>query len=238
VRWLAVPSEIISREGFLVGLATLAMACGRIGYAEMDLRNEAGGSPDAHVESGGNSDGQAPDAPDASAEPDASDSGNGPVTDGAAEIGCTDDVCAGCVDSADCRCASYAGHLYRFCTNPLARGGAESGCLAEGMHLARIDDALENAWIRSTGDVLGMAEIWTGGEDPTHTLSWQWPDGAQFWTGAASGSAVGGLYNNWFSNSPSGNAQKDCVCIVSGLNSGTWFDRSCTSVMAFVCELY
>jgi len=104
------------------------------------------------------------------------------------------------------------------------------------MRLARVDDALENAWIRSTADTKAMAETWIGVEDPLKTLHWQWPDGVQFWTGAASGSSVGGLYSAWSANNPTGTPVRNCASMLGG--SVQWSDRSCSSLLPYVCELY
>src|SRR5205823_11971117 len=139
---------------------------------------------------------------------------------------------------------SFNGHVYRFCsttpTTPMGRSwvDAESQCAQAGMRLARVDDALENGFIRATGDAHGMAEIWIGIQDPTTTQHWQWPDGTQSWSGAASGMPVGGLYANWAVSKPTGNSQRSCGSMLGSVSAGGWQDRSCTSLLPYVCELY
>jgi len=104
-----------------------------------------------------------------------------------------------------------------------------------GMHLTRVDDGSENAWIRSASGFEAWMELWIGAEDPTQMLVWQWPDGAPFWTGTDTGSSVGGLYSAWGAGYPTGKPNRQCA---SMLADTTWFDRSCTSLLPYVCELY
>jgi hypothetical protein len=81
--------------------------------------------------------------------------------------------------------------------------------------------------------------MWLGAEDPTNTSTWQWPDGAVFWTGVDGvGGPVGGLYSNWNAMHPSGTLIRACGGIIAGTYAGQWDDRSCTSMLAYVCEVY
>ena len=154
------------------------------------------------------------------------------------DAGCVGDACGACPPPADCSCETYNGHTYRFCTMGGQWGESESQCATAGMRLARVDDAPENGFIRTTADAHGMGEVWIGIEDPTNTFHWQWPDGTEFWNGSASGGPVGGLYNNWGANKPSGNSNRDCASMLTSAFAGTWSDRSCTSVLPYVCERY
>jgi hypothetical protein len=144
---------------------------------------------------------------------------------------------ASCTSTVECSCASYNGHVYRFCTTARNWSDAQTQCAIATMRLARVDDLLENAWIRSTADSLSLGETWIGIEDPMKTLNWQWPDGTVFWTGAANGSAVGGLFNLWASGRPVGGV-RNCASMLGSASSGQWSDRSCTSLLPYVCELY
>jgi hypothetical protein len=176
---------------------------------------------DSTVTSDAPPDSSVEDAPADNAIPDASDA--------AADVG-------GCIASVDlCSCASFNGHAYRFCTMGRMSGDADNQCTFYGMRLARVDDAIENGFIRSTADAHGLLnlEMWVGIQDPSRTLQWQWPDGTVFWMGDASGSAVGGHYANWAATKPSGNTVRNCG---SMLAAGSWQDRSCTSVLPYVCE--
>jgi hypothetical protein len=151
---------------------------------------------------------------------------------------CVGIACGPCTNTTECSCESHNGHNYRFCTTARSWNDAEIQCAIATMRLARVDDLLENAWIRSTADAHAFAETWIGVEDPMKTLNWQWPDGTQFWTGGASGSAVGGLYNAWNPGSPTGNSVRNCASMMSSASSGQWQDRSCTSQLPYVCEFY
>jgi len=180
------------------------------------------------------------DASDAGNLPDASvDVADASMVDAAPERGCLGDACGACVPSAECSCASFGGHVYRFCTTARSWADAETQCSFAGMRLARVDGATENGFIRSTADALGSPlnmEIWIGIQDPSRTLQWQWPDGTEFWMGGASGGPVGGLYADWDVGRPTGQSQRNCGSMLP--SSAAWFDRSCTSLLPYVCELY
>jgi hypothetical protein len=128
--------------------------------------------------------------------------------------------------------------VYRFCSTLRMWSDAQMQCALASMRLARVDDLFENAWIRSTADAFGLADAWIGIEDPSKTLHWQWPDGTQFWTGDSTGGPVGGLYSDWASGRPTGMSSRNCANMMSSASSGQWLDRSCTSLLAYVCELY
>jgi hypothetical protein len=115
---------------------------------------------------------------------------------------------------------------------------AEAACEAIGMRLARVDSAPENAWIRAQGDALLIGYMWLGATDPMHTSTWQWADGTVFWMGTSSGGPVGGLYSNWQVMHPNGSSIRSCAGILSGQFAGQWDDRSCSSLLAYVCKAY
>ena len=171
------------------------------------------------------------EAPIDAASPDAS-------TDSRPEDACMASDCGSCTNTVECSCASYNGHVYRFCTTARSFNDAQIQCAIATMRLARIDDLFENAWVRSTADTLAIGETWIGIEDPTKTLKWQWPDGTQFWMGDASGSPVGGLFNAWAPARPTGQSVRNCASMLGSASSGQWYDRSCTSLLPYVCELY
>lgn len=93
----------------------------------------------------------------------------------------------------------------------------------------------------------GGAYVWIGGNDIATEGNWVW-DGnndatsTQFWQGDETGSAVGGLYNNW----PSGNEPDDFNNNQDGLalslngwplgTAGQWNDVDHTNVLYYVIE--
>jgi hypothetical protein len=219
----------------------LIIACGRVGYEEVPGVVPGALDQDASIDVGFDSgaDGEAATA----VEPTPDTSFDAANEDGAAEVGsieagCSGDACNGCMPNAECSCALYGGHTYWFCTALRNWGDAESQCEAGGMRLARIDDAAENDWVRSSADGVAIAYAWLGIEDPNHTSSWQWVDGTIFWMGDQTGAAVGGLYSDWNAAHPTGAAVRACGGLLSGQYRGQWDDRSCTSLLAYVCEAY
>jgi hypothetical protein len=159
-------------------------------------------------------------------------------TDALSDRTCQASDCGSCTNTADCSCALHGGHVYRFCAAVRSWSDAQTQCAIVSMRLARVDDLFENAWIRSTADMFAMGESWIGIQDPMKTLNWQWADGTAFWMGDSNGTPVGGLYNAWGSGRPTGNSTRSCASMLGSASSGQWFDRSCTSLLSYVCELY
>ena len=194
-----------------------AIGCGRLGFDEAGRPNE-----DA-------SDG----APD--------DSG----LDGTS-ICTTSDRCDGFDNDCDaaidedgcpvgCTGAARGAAGYVFCANPISSDAARASCAAAGGALARIDDAAENTWLRTTADAMGFATfLWIGGRDDLVEGEWRWPDGAQFWQGDGTGGPTG-LFVNWTASEPddSGN-REDCALLWT---DGNWRDYACSDLNLFVCEL-
>ena len=56
-----------------------------------------------------------------------------------------------------CVCEVRDGHREQmFCARMVSWDAAEGLCVDHGMHLARIDSAAENTWVRETADSLGI----------------------------------------------------------------------------------
>jgi hypothetical protein len=104
------------------------------------------------------------------------------------------------------------------------------------MHLVRVDDAEENAFIRRAATNVGFnGNIWLGGSDLATEGTWVWTDGTQFWVGKANGTRVGGNYANWSALQPdTQSTAEDCAEIAQG--TATWHDVACALRQAFVCE--
>lgn len=134
------------------------------------------------------------------------------------------------------------GKVYAVCETPFNWGGARTACRVAAlmMDLVIINDEAENTAVdKLVTDLIGPAgTAWLGANDapPLPDGEWRWRDGTQFWMGAASGSAVGGLYSNWATGQPddAGGAE-DCAQMNAG---GEWNDLPCGSgaVNPYVCE--
>ncbi len=98
------------------------------------------------------------------------------------------------------------GHFYEFVS---AQGGSWTSANAAASartlfglqgYLATVTSASENAFI--AGKLLGQG--WMGASDAEVEGTWKWVTGPEagqvFWQGAAGGSAVNGMYNNWTFN--------------------------------------
>jgi hypothetical protein len=137
--------------------------------------------------------------------------------------------------------ASFGGRDYAFCVGPLTWTDAATDCAAKGMRLARIDDAVENAWVQ-TNAFVGIVSTsstywsWLGGTDDAVLGEWRWTDGALFWLGGSNGSAQGGLYANWAAGSPTNTGMATDCAILQW--AGYWTDFDCTRLERYVCERY
>jgi hypothetical protein len=96
------------------------------------------------------------------------------------------------------------------------------------MRLVRVNDDMEDAWLRSTANTRGMTNVLLGATDSARTGYWVWADGVQFYTPAG---AVGTLYNNWAASFPSGAGH--CTQMIA---AGTWENRAATEAVAYACE--
>ena len=133
----------------------------------------------------------------------------------------------------ECAVATYNGHEYWFCGQNKTWSAARARCQSQGMDLAHVDNAAENAFVLANS----KTPSWIGASDQTVEGAWRWADNnAQFWNGAASGTVVGGLFANWKSAQPDNSANQDCGAIELAAPAGKWTDRACTDSLDFVCE--
>ena len=117
------------------------------------------------------------------------------------------------------------------------RGNGLSG---QSMRLARIDDAAENQFLADFA-FAGLANAvatwpWFGASDIATPVQWAFVDGTVFWSGRNNGSAVGGLYTNWASASPSDGSGTYCATLSHG-SSLNWVDRTCSGLQPYLCEV-
>jgi hypothetical protein len=174
-----------------------------------------------------------------------------------------DDDCDGQVDEdgacpEDCQGFALKGRGYMYCAVEVAQATALARCSAQGMRLAWIETAEENAQIVANIVAAPLprpdddAELLTyiGGSDAASEGVWRWvgtdsiPDGVQFWQGTSAdtgGQAVGGAFANWAPTEPNDtDGNEDCAALSAiGANNrepGNWDDRSCDTEFPFVCE--
>jgi len=191
------------------------------------------------------------------------DSGAGPVVDATASDGrladalgernvCVptgvdfcdglDNDCNGSIDDRGCPdgCVGIArdGVGYLLCYGPNQQRtwlDSETQCTNRNMHLARIDDAQLNSWIRAQALAVNFTGIiWIGASDSASEGNWIWTDGTQFWRGLANGQPVNGLFNDWDMGEPNSAGVEDCAAM--WLNTEAWHDAPCTNTDAFICQ--
>ncbi len=158
-----------------------------------------------------------------------------------ADAECTTGKCDGecvaspCTSPIGCECVLFNSTNYVFCPQRNLFSAAAAACENVGLDLVRIENTVENGWLRNTADTLGMDAFYIGASDQAVEGEWRWRDGTQFWQGDTNGAAVDGLYEFWDSLQPS--ASGNCATVSSAPNiGGTWFDSPCTKSENFVCK--
>jgi hypothetical protein len=175
------------------------------------------------------------------------------VDGGASSDGCVasteicdglDDNCNGAIDEGTAcpvGCIGWARQSagYMFCFSDAMHKAwtqAQNDCVAQGMHLVRVDDAAENRWINDSAVNFGFLEqIWLGGVYVPTVSQWQWTDGTPFWTSGSRGQPVNGRFSNWTAGEPSNDGIDGCADKLFG-DTEVWEDRPCSVQFAFLCE--
>jgi hypothetical protein len=105
------------------------------------------------------------------------------------------------------------------------------------MELVRIDSGPENTFLRLRSQQEAFPKFHIGASDTATEGRWVWEDGAQFWSGAAAGSPVGGAYAFWAAGEPNNqNANENCAEVQSIQG---WNDSVCDAqAKPFICEAY
>lgn len=126
-----------------------------------------------------------------------------------------------------------SGDCYYFAAGPANWDDAREACdRGEGWDLARIADAADQNFVQG----LVTKDAWIGGNDEAEPGKWRWIDnGVQFWQGGVSGDSVGGAYEHWKSDQPSGGEQH-CARVLSSANNWLWADAGCDEEYALLCR--
>jgi hypothetical protein len=133
------------------------------------------------------------------------------------------------------------GRCFLVTSTRLSWSDARLECLSRGpgWDLASIRDDAVNQFM---GD-LGAEEAWIGASDADTEGLWLWVgDGTPLWRGnGATGSAVGGAYENWNSDEPNGGNNSACARLVFTTNAApnpppAWADLECFELLRSVCE--
>jgi hypothetical protein len=127
-------------------------------------------------------------------------------------------------------------HLYAVCDEPTDWFIASDVCFEWDGYLVTIDDAAEDAWVRS----IAPGFRWIGYNDIFDEGLWEWEVG-------------GGAYEGWCPEEPSSTccygefpgcaaagADQDCVVLGYGCEAAGigWDDQHCCELRAFVCEAH
>ncbi len=110
-----------------------------------------------------------------------------------------------------------------FKTAKKTRAAAEAACEADTMTLAIIETAASNTTVQSL--ITGL-DAWLGATDLVTENTFLWPDTTPL------------TFKNFRAGEPNngdGNGQEDCL-VIEGGKGGTWDDRPCALVLAYVCS--
>jgi hypothetical protein len=133
--------------------------------------------------------------------------------------------CAG----GDSRATDSTGSCFLFFVGPRTRLAAETDCTANNAHLAKIENAEQNAVVLSLA--IGR-DAFIGATDVVAEGTYLWHDGTPL------------TFQNFRSGEPNnanGQFEEDCL-IIEGALDGTWDDRPCapppagTGSYAYVCQ--
>jgi hypothetical protein len=154
---------------------------------------------------------------------------------------------------------SYNGTNYEIVRSNKTWSEAASFAISRAGRLAEINDLAEqNALFselttasivtsKTTASDGGNASyLWIGGNDMGTEGNWMWDgnndqNGTQFWMGTQTGTAVGGLYNNWGDEPDDFGSGQDGLALA--LNdwplgvAGQWNDLELTNTLYFLIEL-
>lgn len=142
------------------------------------------------------------------------------------QVTAEDEACA-----ADCAGVFVNGTSYMTCSAASDFDQAEAACQGNGMHLVKIDDALEDE------TVLGLAlgdYVWVGGSNREDLNVFVWMDGTAFYSFV---DEVPDVYENF--NTAADEPYKDerWPCVEQDAD-GTWSTWDCAEAQSFVCERY
>ena len=200
--------------------------------------------------SGGSTGGGAGAGGDSSCTPPADEICDGVDNDCNASV--DDDACP-----ASCQGLQIDGQSYMFCDDPVSLSAASEQCSAQGMRLAWIESADENAALVKALAPLASPDpndtqgpgldpgVRIGATDRDEEGDWRWIDGFEFWEGGRFGEPVDDAFANWGIGRPNNGGGMDggeqCAVLLvrdgsDGL-AGKWNDVRCDQPHPFVCEL-
>jgi hypothetical protein len=155
---------------------------------------------------------------------------------------------------------TFDGHAYEVITSGLTWEDASTAAQNKTMngtpgYLARIDSNEENAEIFNQlstnipssdfADTLapdggGSSYVWIGANDIQTEGEWVWVDNAmQFWQGDSTGTAIGGLYNNWGNEPDDFNGQDSAGIALNDWPlgvAGQWNDVDTDNSLYYIIE--
>lgn len=168
-----------------------------------------------------------------------------------------DNDCDAQIDERGCTsaCTGFAiqGRGYMYCGSRLrAALGELNYCAPQGMHLAWIETAEENAaLVQALTEIAGEAPssgsepgVSIGGTDIESEGEWLWgAQGTAFWEGGPDGEPVGRSFANWSEDRPNNDGSlggEDCAVLLleDGVDgdAGEWNDVQCSNPHQFLCE--
>ncbi len=116
---------------------------------------------------------------------------------------------------------SFNGHHYYCSTGTDTWTNAQANCVANGGHLAVINNAAENAYL---ANILTLQSAWIGANDVNQEGTFEWVNGDPF-----------GGYTNWYVGQP--NNYNNNQHYVEMLNDGQWNDQYGYYSLEYIMEI-
>jgi hypothetical protein len=141
----------------------------------------------------------------------------------------TPDVCP-----SHCKGTVEGGVSYMTCGDVHSWDDAEARCVLQNMHLVKIENATQNAFVLSLAAPLGEW-IWIGASDEASNGTFAWTDGAPI---IRNGTASAGSYQNFYVGQPTTRATSSCLQITGGPEepAGDWSSTGCHDTDPYVCS--
>ena len=136
-----------------------------------------------------------------------------------------------------CRGSIVDGRTYMFCSPIKTFYEAEASCRSKGMHLFRVDSAVEQQQVGAEAARLQSSAVgWIGAIEHGNDEVWRWLGGDVFWRGGANGAPEGGRFSAWGTGQPNDGGQDHLQRCVR--TTPSWNDWGCGIRLSYICELY
>ncbi|CAG5124220.1 unnamed protein product [Candidula unifasciata] len=120
----------------------------------------------------------------------------------------------------------FAQSCYAYGESMVTFAAAEEMCKFYSAHLAEIDSATENNFLKSIARNKSSGAVWIGGTDVFNEGTWLW---------LSTGHRIFNFLD-WAPGQPDDSAGEDCLGLY-GVSNYQWNDFICSNLGTFICEI-